>query len=351
MPGDLEAQALLEGDAEEKRRSRTLRVQLDNALKRESELRRTLDLIGQLEAARLAPPKWLAPGPSGKKRHSTVCLLVTDTHFDEIVRPSEVDHLNKYDRQIAEMRLRRVFEKTVHLTREYLSGVSYDGCVLFLGGDLFSGNIHDELKETNTSTLFDAVVHWIEHMEAGIRMLADEFKHVRVVAVVGNHGRMTRKPRAKLRAQDNVDWLLYKFLARDFAKDDRVSFNIPEGADAFETIHRTRFLLTHGDQFRGGSGISGAMAPLLLGTHRKTRRQSVAGNPYDIMVMGHFHQTLMLPSKGLMVGGSLKGMDEYAYVSNFEPEPASQLMWLVTPEYGVGFSLPIVVQDRKAERW
>lgn len=351
MSTEEDADQIVAKNAEERRLSSTLRAQLDQALKRESSLRTILDLTSQIENARPIPPKWLVAPPSGRKHGATVCLLVTDTHFDEIVRPQEVDNINKYDRAIAEMRLRRAFEKTVHLTRDYLSGVTYDGCVLFLGGDIFSGNIHEELKQTNTSTLFDAVVHWIEHLEAGIRVLADAFKNVRVVGVVGNHGRMTRKPIAKRRAQDNVDWLLYKFLARDFANDRRVSFNIPEGADAFETVHKTRFLLTHGDQFRGGSGIAGAMSPLLLGTHRKTRRQNAAGNPYDIMLMGHFHNTIMLPSKGLMVGGTLKGMDEYAYQGNFEPEPASQLMWLVTPEYGLGFSLPITVQDRAAEKW
>ena len=337
--------------ADNKRESRSLHFALRQASEENHVLRQRLDLVERLESAHADPPHWARPRRDTAAHHAIVCLLVTDTHFDEVVRPSEVDFLNKYDRRIAEIRLRRAFEKTVVLAKNFLSGVTYDGAVVFLGGDMFSGNIHDELKETNASTLSDAILHWIEPLVAGIRLLAEEFRNVRVVAVVGNHGRTTKKPRAKLRAQDNVDWLLYKLLARDFKSDKRLTFNIPEAADAHEKVYGVRFLLTHGDQFRGGSGISGAMAPLLLGSHRKTRRQSAAGNPYDLMLIGHFHQTLMLPSKGLLVGGSLKGVDEFSYTSNFEPEPASQLMWIVTPEHGVGFTIPVVVQDRKSEGW
>src|SRR5439155_961093 len=133
-------------------------------------------------------------------------------HFDEVVRPEEIGYLNCYNRKIAEQRLKRAFDKSIVLARDYLKGVIYDGVVLFLGGDMFSGNIHEELKETNAATLMDSLVHWIEYLEAGVKQLANEFGKVHVVCVVGNHGRMTKKPRAKLRARDNIDWALYKFL-------------------------------------------------------------------------------------------------------------------------------------------
>jgi predicted phosphodiesterase len=182
-------------------------------------------------------------------------------------------------------------------------------------------------------------------------MLADEFGKVHVAAVPGNHGRMTRKPIAKKRAADNLDWLLYSLLLRSLRGDGRVTWTVPKAADAHVNVYNMRFLLTHGDQFRGGSGISGALAPLMLGSHRKTRRQSAAGKPYDVMVMGHWHQNISLPSRGLLVGGCLKGYDEYAYVSNFEPEPPQQSLWITTPEHGITFQAPVFVGDREAEGW
>jgi len=221
--------------------------------------------------------------------------------------------------------------------------------VLFIGGDLFSGVIHDELTETNTETLYASVVRWLDPLEAAINSLADHFGWLHIAAVVGNHGRRTRKPRAKQRAQDNIEWLTYRVLARENRGNKRITWQIPDAADALVQVYDHRFLLTHGDQFRGGSGISGALSPLMLGSHRKTRRALSAGRPYDHLVMGHWHQMLTLP--GIIVSGSMKGYDEFAYTSNFPYEEPQQAFWVTTPERGVTLSAPLHVMDREAEGW
>jgi UDP-2,3-diacylglucosamine pyrophosphatase LpxH len=313
-----------------------------------------LGVIESLDRANVERPVWALPSKKkGSDNRATLCLLITDTHFDEVVDPDQIDGLNCYNREIAELRLRRCVEHAVMLARDYLGGVKYDGVTLFLRGDIFSGNIHEELARTNEDTLFGSLEHWLGPMEAAIGTLADEFKRIHVVGVPGNHGRMSRKPIAKQRAADNLDWLFYRWMARDFvrARDQRVTWDVPTSADAHVTVYSTRYLLTHGDQFRGGSGISGALAPLMLGSHRKTRRQAAAGKPYDYMVMGHWHQHLFLPSRALIVGPCLKGYDEWAFVSNFEPEPPQQALWITTPEHGITFSAPVFVQDRAGEGW
>lgn len=330
--------------------ARALQSQLRLATAERDRLRAQLALIESLEANKPdAAPRWLSPKSPAKGHRATLCLLLTDTHFDEEVDPAQIDGLNAYNRHIAEMRLERFFASSVKLAKHYLSGVKYDGVCLMLGGDIFSGNIHEELARTNADTLFGSLLYWLGPMRAGVEMLAREFGKVHVAGTPGNHGRMTRKPIAKQRAADNLDWLLYHLLARELSKDDRITWEIPTSADTHVKVYDTRYLLTHGDQFRGGSGISGAMAPLLLGAHRKTKRQAMAGRPYDYMVLGHWHQTLA--HKGLIVGGALKGYDEYAYVSNFEPETPQQPLWITTPERGITFSAPVQVCDRKEEGW
>jgi hypothetical protein len=352
LPLAAEFRAVQERLDASRRDSSALRAQLAVVTKERDRLRQQLGVIESLDTAAVTSPEWLAPSKKkGQDNRATLCLLITDTHFDENVDPSQIDGLNCYNREIAELRLRRCVERSVMLARDHLGGVKYDGVALFLGGDIFSGNIHEELARTNADTLFGSLLHWIGPMVATVGVLADEFKRVYVAAVPGNHGRMTRKPIAKQRAADNLDWLLYRLMARELANDRRITWEIPNAADAHVKLYSTRYLLTHGEQFRGGSGISGAMSPLLLGTHRKTRRQAAAGRPYDQMVMGHWHQYLSLPSRGLIVGPCLKGYDEYAYVSNFEPEPPQQALWVTTPEHGITFSAPVFVLDRKAEGW
>jgi hypothetical protein len=330
----------------------SLAAKLSLTAKERDKLQQQLTLIEALDEIPREKPEWLAPPKKTKGDHrATLCLLITDTHFDEIVDPHEVDGLNAYNREIAELRLRRCFERSIMLARQYLGGVKYDGVALFLGGDIFSGNIHEELARTNSDTLFGSLLHWMGPMVAGIEMLSDEFGKVHVAGVPGNHGRMSKKPIAKKRAADNLDWLLYRLMAREMARNTKVTWEISKAADAHISVYTTKYLLTHGDQFRGGSGISGALSALMLGSHRKTRRQASAGKPYDYMVMGHWHQHIFLPSKGLLVGGCLKGYDEYSYVSNFEAEPPQQALWITTPEHGITFSAPVFVGHRRDEGW
>jgi hypothetical protein len=69
----------------------------------------------------------------------------------------------------------------------------------------------------------------------------------------------------------------------------------------------------------------------------------------ELMVMGHFHQIIDIP--GLIVGGSMKGYDEYAFGHNLSPEDAGQMLWITTPERGKTMSVPVLLQDRKKEGW
>lgn len=344
----------LEEFAEAQRKDRDVENGLRAALKmvtsERDKIRTQLSVIEQLEAHRVeSAPMWLTPKSPAKGHRATLNLFLTDTHFDEEVDPAQIDGMNAYNREIAEQRLERFFLGAVKLARHYLAGVKYDGVCLMLGGDIFSGNIHEELSRTNADTLFGSLLHWLPHLRAGIELLAREFEKVHVAGVPGNHGRMTRKPIAKSRAADNLDWLLYRLLERELAGDSRITWQVPTSADVLVKVHEVRYLLTHGDQFRGGSGIAGALSPMMIGHARKTRRQQAAGKPYDYMVLGHWHTTRFIP--GIIAGGTLKGPDEYSYLSNFEPERAQQSLWLTTPERGITFRAEIDVQDRKREKW
>ena len=137
-----------------------------------AELLRRVNLV---EAAGTPkPPKWLTPKQPKKNRHATTVAMLSDCHFDEVVRPVEIGNANAFNREIAEIRLRTWAEKVVELNRDHLSGVTIDGLVVMLGGDIFSGNLHD-LAETNADTLPGSLLHWSEQVCAAITMLADYF--------------------------------------------------------------------------------------------------------------------------------------------------------------------------------
>lgn len=347
---DEKAQAKYAENAEIARTNRALRAELQERAEELAAVRKRLDVYEALDAATVAPPPWLVPAARKKeKRVAIPSMLLTDIHWGEDVRPEEIDGLNCYNRRIAEQRIKRGAEGAVKICRDYLSGLEYEGLNLMLGGDLLSGDIHDELRETNVEATTESVVGVLESLVAAIRMLTDHFGKVHIAAVTGNHGRTTKKPRAKRRARDSFDGLVYQLIAREVRSDPRITMQVATGPDAHFSVYNTRFCLSHGDGFKGGSGISGAMAPLLLGVHRKRRRDAQSGNPWDVLVIGHFHQSLFL--RDLIVGGAVVGYNEFAYSINAMPEPAQSALWLNTPQRGITAYYPVHLQDAKAENW
>jgi hypothetical protein len=302
--------------------------------------------IIELRDAKVSPPKWLSSPKAAKGRSQSVpTLFASDWHFGEVVNPAEIGNVNEYNVEIAHVRARRLVNNAIDLLRNHMSGVDYPGIVFALGGDMVSGDIHEELSESNELAMMPIIIDLVGVLSWCIKTLADEFGAVFVPCVVGNHGRTTRKPRAKGRVFSNFDWLTYQLLRRDFVNDRRITFSIPDGSDVTYKVFGTRYNLNHGDQFRGGDGIIGPIGPIVRGDQRKRSRQSQVNSPYDVMIIGHWHQYIHL--RKLITNGSLKGYDEYAWVSNFPFEPPSQALWLTHPQYGVTISMPVYVDEKK----
>ena len=337
----------LELDALKKRNNISAR-EIQKLNEQVDRLTKTIESSEQILSQNLQPPTWLAPAKP-KKSSATLVVMLSDTHFDEVVVPEEVDFLNAYNRTIATMRLQKWTENVIKVSRHYLSGVTYDGVFLILGGDIFSGDIHEELHDTNASTMLDSLLYWSEQLTASISLLAEEFGKVHITSDVGNHGRTTRKPRMKLRVKTNYDWLVTKMIERYFEKDNRVTFQIPEGADSLVSIYGYGQLITHGDQASGGGGIGGIWPPIMRLRARKAQRYLATESNFQTMWCGHWHQLVQTPS--LIINGSLKGVDEYAFINNFSFEQPQQALAVITPERGITIQAPIFCADRKAEGW
>lgn len=348
---DAEARAIEQAESTAQRENRRLRGEVDTLTRDLEELRRVVDFYGAANAAPVEIPEWQVR-PSGGGHAGLVVAHTTDWHLEEVVKPEEIFYLNAYNREIALLRIRKWAEKVVTLPRDYVRGIDIEGLVIPSTGDLFTGIIHDELRETNDAPLLDSFVFWQEPILAALELLGREYPAVAVHAVVGNHGRLSHKPIYKGRVYDNVEWAFWSVIrSRLRDRGSAVTVNVSPSMDLNVPIYGRNHLLTHGDQFRGGTGISGAFAPLSLGSHRKNRRQMRAGMPMETMVIGHMHQLINIP--GVIMGGCLKGYDEYAFGLNLDPDPngAAQAMWITTPERAQSVWMPVYVQDREAEGW
>lgn len=290
------------------------------------------------------PPAWSVTAPRRETSPGVPTLFLSDLHWGEVVRASQVNGVNEYSLIHARQRLRSTVETAISLCRIIDSKMRYPGIVVPLGGDMISGNIHEELQATNELNTMPTVLDLYDHLVGAIKLLADAFGKVFLPCVSGNHGRDTRKTWAKDRAHTSFDWLLYQFLARRFRDDKRVTFFIPDGSDALYRVFSTRYNLTHGDQFRAGDSIIGPIGPLMRGNQKKTARNQAVNQDYDVLLAGHWHQYIHLAR--MIVNGSLKGYDEYAAQNNFGFEPPTQALWITHPRFGVTFRMPVYCAPR-----
>jgi len=304
-------------------------------------------IIGLAQAVSNTPtPSWLLSTSKPDSAPGVPTLFLSDLHWGEVVKPSQINNVNRYNVDIATQRLEALGTRAVRLLSILSPTFDYPGIVLVLGGDMISGNIHDELTATNEMNSMPTVLDLFGKLCGFIEGMADKFGKVFLPCVTGNHGRDTTKIWSKDRHHTSFDWLLYGFLAKHFEKDKRITFLIPDGPDAYFKVYNTRYLLTHGDQFRGGDGMIGALGPIIRGDHKKRSRNAQVDLDYDVMLLGHWHQLIHL--NRLVVNGSLKGYDEYAYSNNFPYEIPQQALWLTHPKHGVTFRAPVYVDRKKS---
>jgi hypothetical protein len=142
--------------------------------------------IIKLTESNIDVPNWLVKLPK-KDTTGVPTLFASDWHWAE----------NEYNIQIAQERARAMVETAIDLLRNHLNNPEYPGIVFALGGDMFSGNIHQELATTNDIEVMPSVLDLWGILVWCIETLANEFGKVFVPCVTGNHGRNTFKFRLK----------------------------------------------------------------------------------------------------------------------------------------------------------
>jgi hypothetical protein len=309
--------------------------------------------VYNLAAHTPSPPAWLTGNGVKNGARGGPVTIWSDFHYGERVFADQVGGVNEYSAEIAKERFTRLVNSTIDLCFNHMGRTNntYPGIVVCLGGDMISGDIHEELCDTNDRTPHQAVNDLTDMLAAGLERMADKFGRVFVPCVVGNHGRSTKKMRMKGRVFTSFDWNIYCNLERHFRKDKRIQFSIPVDADVHFTVHGTRFLLTHGDSLgtHGGDGIIGSIGPISRGVFKVGRSEATVGADFDYLLMGHYHQMLWLPN--VIVNASLKGFDEYTKLKLRAPYARpSQALFFVHPEHGITARWEVFCEGRRTAR-
>jgi hypothetical protein len=333
----------LEKERDENRKLRAEIAAIHRANETAEEVRRR---IYELKDTDPEPPKWASKDHAIKIEGPGVPMMNwSDWHWGEVVNPKEVNGINTYNSDIAEERVQRLVARFLGLVRHHMpTGVP--GAVIVLGGDMITGEIHQELADTNDEYILQSIRRLKGVLAEALSRVADVVGKLYVVCIVGNHGRMTLKPRLKGRVFTNYEWNIYTDLEDRLKHDKRIKFYIPDGTDALFSVYGHRFLATHGDTLgvKGGDGMIGAIGPIMRGAMKVGKAEAQIGRDFDTLVIGHWHQYLSM--RGIIVNNCLKGYDEFAKLVLRAPAtPASQALWFVHKKWGINTQMEIYVQD------
>jgi hypothetical protein len=303
---------------------------------------------GRMQDEAVPVPNWTLSGTKGDHAGTPV-LMLTDWHIGETVKSPQVFNLNSFDERVADQRVRLVVDRAIQLAATHAPPKGFEGGVVFLGGDFVSGWLHEELVRTDWCSPLQSAAWSVSRLIWALRTLRDAWGRLYVVGVPGNHGRMTKRPPGKDHAFQSFDWLIYTQIAQQLADNTRdrktIILSVPDDGEQIVPVANTRYHLMHGHQLgvKGGDGIIGALGPITRGAMKTGSANRSVGRDSDVLVIGHYHTTLWLPR--VIVGGTLKGYDEYARVSRFTYEPASQLLWFTHPKWGPNSPLRVFLQD------
>jgi predicted phosphodiesterase len=287
--------------------------------------------------------------PAGKDAPGVPVLMLSDWHIGEVVDAAQVHQANEFNAQVAERRVKSVIDRVLHLAFHHVKTPEYPGIVVVLGGDFVSGWLHEELFRTDWCAPTQATNWCVSRLHAALARLADAFGKVHAVCVPGNHGRLTKKPMAKGGATSCFDHAIYEALSDRLRDDARITWQIPASGDALFQVAGTRFLAMHGHELgvKGGDGLIGALGPIMRGAIKTGRAERSLGRDFDVLLLGHFHQSIWQPHSGLVVNGTLKGFDEYSRAQRYSFAPPTQSLFFVHPRFGPNLPFNVFCDEPK----
>jgi len=292
-------------------------------------------------------PLPLLPVQIGKKYGSLhrAGLLISDFHYGEVVDYEQTGGLGHYSPEIASKRLHLLTKKVIELTEIRRNGLSIPDIDIMLMGDIVSGNIHEELAETNAVNILDQTTESAYLLAQSVGMIAQHFNHVRVFGVPGNHGRMTKKPTFKDRYV-SWDYICYQLMSLFLKEHKNIEFNLTKSFFQPVEMLNTKVLILHGDGIRGSLGIP------FYGIERAVQRLrqilDLKHERFDKIILAHFHDPV--DSERYIVNGAIKSQDEYAITNLFGANNPSQTLFYVNENHGIVSTEKIYLQDADEDK-
>lgn len=319
----------------ELRKLRHSQNQLLASLTEAQERQKVLDELSNFDAFKVRPRE-LTSGV----REATAVVLCSDWHVEEPVEPEKVNGMNEYNLSIAEHRIDKLIEGILWRLGLYEGQVEVRDLVLFLGGDHYSGYIHEELMESAQLSPIECIL-WLQPQI--VRMIdtilsSTNLEKIYIPCTYGNHGRTTAKPRIATGAENSYEWLLFNWLIAHYRNESRVEIVAPKSQLVYMDIYDYTLRFTHGDAVKYYGGVGGLSIPI-----NKAIASWDIGRRAHYTCMGHWHQLQFGPH--FVVNGSLIGYNAYSVRIKSAYEPPQQAFFLIDSKRGRTDCAPLWVDE------
>lgn len=302
-----------------------------------------------LAAAPRGDVAWkLPPAQAGRKAAEMPIAIWSDWHYGETVRSPEVSGCNAYNCAEADKRVQALVKHTLDLCLNHMSNPNYPAMVVCLAGDFVTGEIHDELTQSNDGDLLPAVLRVVDILVWAFGELLRSFPRIYVPCVSGNHGRNTAKIQHKRFIFKNFDWLIYTLLERHFKDEPRITFDNRESNQVRFDVCGKVYMLLHGHDLgvKGGDALIGISGPVIRGRLKAGLSEQSLGSGFDYLLLGHFHTYMpLLHSNGVLVNGSLIGYTEYSRDRRYRYQRPVQSLHFHHPRHGITAMWPVYVSE------
>jgi len=279
--------------------------------------------------------------PKIKTIREDVVLMLTDIHINKVISADELEGYNSYNFDIFCNRYCFLIDEVIKLIESSRANKIIEVLHIDALGDMFNDIHRPEHVRSNEFNPMQAAIMGSYVLAQGIARLIPHFKKVKLTGVVGNEPRLDKiKPSSGV--TNNFDYMAYHIISSclsGYVKTGQIEFNIPLSPEVVIDRMGYKFLLQHGDQIKSWNGIP--FYGLDRHAYKQERKRKIRGG-YDYMELGHFHTPNKL--KNILMGGSLCGVDEYAYhllTEGKNPGNCSQKVFGLNEKYGVSWSYDI----------
>ena len=273
--------------------------------------------------------------PSGTSE-ATCVWVASDWHVEEIVRPELISNLNEYNMDIAKQRAQNFFRSGLRLTNILAKDTKINTIVLALLGDFITNDIHDELVEITEVLPVHAAIYAQNLIASGIEYILKNSEYEIIVPChSGNHGRTSKVTHFSGENGHSLEFFMYKFLEKRFARNKRVKFQVSTGYHSYLKIYDTTLRFHHGHAMRYAGGVGGITIPV-----NKAIAQWNKAIYADIDIFGHWHQ--FFDGGNFICNGSMIGYNSFALSIKASFEKPKQALFLIDKKRGKTAVWPIL---------